>query len=138
MKGSGGFVFFLAMLAGLTVGRGGQKSAAKSDSQGEPAAAVETGSDPASSRGMMKAPDAIAATVNLSGKLGCGHCTFHAKDECSLAMKTDEGTVYMIEAGDEQQALMDKRYDEPAVLVAGRVSEVDGQKIIYADRVLLR
>lgn len=138
MKRSGVLVFSLAVLAGLTFGCGGQKTAAKSDSQEEPAAAAETGSDPASSRGMLKAPDAMVATVNLSGKLGCGHCTFHAKDECSLAMKTDDGIVYMIEAGDEQQALMDKRYDEPAVAVAGRVSEVDGQKIIYADRVELR
>jgi hypothetical protein len=33
---------------------------------------------------------------------------------------------------------MDRRYDEPAVLVTGRVSEVDGLKIIHAGRVELR
>jgi hypothetical protein len=139
MKRTGIFVVSLAMLAGFAVGCSSQKkSGAKSESKGDTTSAVEPGSDPASSRGMLKAPEAMAATVNLAGKLGCGHCTFHAKDECSLAMKTADGTVYMIEAGAEQQALMDKRYDEPAVEVAGRVSEVDGQKIIYADRVELR
>ena len=31
---------------------------------------------------------AAAQPVDLSGNLGCGHCTFHVKNECSLAMKT--------------------------------------------------
>jgi hypothetical protein len=42
-------------------------------------------------------PTAETAAVSVSGKLGCGHCDFHVKDTCSLAMQTDEGMVYLIE-----------------------------------------
>jgi hypothetical protein len=136
----------LALAAAVAAGcTGGNKTQAKAQDEapGEETAqttppAAASASDVAASPGMIPVPDASAATVNLAGNLGCGHCTFHAKETCCLAMKTAEGVVYLIEAGDEQEALMDKRYDEPAVLVAGRVSEVDGQKIIYADTVEMR
>ena len=117
---------------------GGSQSASKSQPAETPQADAGSSGGPEASKGMIPAPDAAAATVSLAGTLGCGHCTFHVKDSCTLAMKTEAGEVYLIEAGPQQEALMDKRYDEPAVLVAGRVSEVDGQKILYADSVELR
>ena len=77
------------------------------------------------------------ASVEVNGQLGCGHCSFGVKDECSLALKTEDGEVYLIEAGDRQEELMDKRLDEPSVKVAGQVGEIDGQKVIYTESVEL-
>jgi hypothetical protein len=79
-----------------------------------------------------------AARVSLSGKLGCGHCTYHVKDSCTLAMKTDGGEVYLVQAGTRQEELMGKRYDDLSVLVTGRIGEEDGFKVVYADSVEVR
>jgi len=78
------------------------------------------------------------ASVTVAGKLGCGHCNFHVKDSCSLAMQVDDGTVYLLEAGDRQDELMEVRLDQPAVTVTGRVAEVDGRKVITTESVKLR
>lgn len=78
------------------------------------------------------------AQVDVEGKLGCGHCNYHVKDSCSLAMQAADGTVYLLEAGDRQDELMDARLDQPEVKVAGRVTEVDGHKVIYTDTVEMR
>jgi hypothetical protein len=77
------------------------------------------------------------ASVSMSGKLGCAHCTFHIGDSCALAMEAEDGNVYKLEAGEQQQELMDVRYDRPEVKVAGRIADVDGQKVIYTDSVEL-
>lgn len=87
----------------------------------------------------LKVPEgAELASVQVEGKLGCGHCDFHVKDVCSLAMKSTDGTVYLLEAGDRQDELMDKRLDGPQVAVTGNVTEVDGQKVITTESVELR
>jgi len=78
------------------------------------------------------------ASIRVEGKLGCGHCNFHVKDSCSLAMEAADGTVYLLETGDRQDELMEARLDQPAVAVTGRVAEVDGQKVITTDSVELR
>ena len=39
---------------------------------------------------------------------------------------------------DQQEALMEKRMDQPEAMIAGRIGEVDGQKVIYTDSVELR
>ena len=85
------------------------------------------------------ATPAMLATASfvVSGQLGCGHCSFHIKEECSLALKTEDGEIYMIEAGDRQEELMDHRLDEPSAKVVGQVTEVDGQKIIHTANVEL-
>lgn len=77
------------------------------------------------------------AAATLEGSLGCGHCNFQAKSECSLAMKTASGDIVFIEAGDRQEDLMAQRMDQPAVTIKGKVSTVDGQKVIYADNIEL-
>jgi hypothetical protein len=80
----------------------------------------------------------LAQATALEGKLGCGHCTFQAFDHCNLAMKTLAGDVLLVEAGERQGELMAVRYDQPQVKIEGRVAEVDGQKVIYAESVLLQ
>ena len=81
---------------------------------------------------------AAAQPVDLSGNLGCGHCTFHVKNECSLAMKAQDGTVYLLNAGARQEELMAKRYDELPIHVHGQMAEVEGQKVITTETVELR
>jgi hypothetical protein len=127
---------------GLAIGCGqsGEKAADQTAANtADDHAAMDDAAEVAATPGMMEVPaDAEMASITVEGNMGCGHCTFHVKDSCSLAMKSTDGTVYMLEAGDQQEALMETRYDEAAVLVAGRVAEVDGQKIIYTDTVELR
>lgn len=80
---------------------------------------------------------AAAQPVDLSGNLGCGHCTFHVKNECSLAMKAQDGTVYLLNAGARQEELMAKRYDAIPVHVHGQMTEVEGLKVITTETVEL-
>jgi hypothetical protein len=127
----------------LALGCGGGTEQAETTAKAEEPAQAESSTESsqdmaAATSAKVKAPEGIElASATLEGKLGCGHCTFEAKDECSLAMKTADGEVYMIEAGERQDELMDKRYDEPEVKIAGRVGEVEGQKVIYTDSVEL-
>ena len=78
------------------------------------------------------------AQATVQGKLGCGHCTYDAINTCSLALKTADGEIMLIEAGDRQEELMAVRYDQPEVKIDGRVTEVEGMKVIYTDSVLLQ
>jgi hypothetical protein len=130
-------------IAVLALGCG---SGEKADTaQNEPAATEETHAQAGGEAnadhtgGKLKVPaDAEMASVTLEGNIGCGHCNFHVKEECSLAFKDTDGEIYIIDAGDQQEELMDKRMSEPSALIAGRVGEVDGQKVIYTDSVELR
>jgi len=141
------FLLIGAMALGLVVGcgQGGDQAADTAAAVADDHAAMDTpatdaadaAAEVAATPGMVPA-DAEMASISVEGNLGCGHCTFHAKDSCSLAMKATDGTVYLLETGDQQEALMETRYDEAPVLVAGRVAEVDGLKIIYTDTVELR
>jgi len=128
-----------AMLAvfGWALGCGGSTENATTDEtaakNGEPAGKANTAMNEAAAT-TEGAPTELASVV-MNGKIGCGHCTFHIGETCALAMEAEDGTVYMLEAGDQQAALMDVRYDRPQVKVTGRVAEVDGQKVIYTDSV---
>ena len=133
------------VVLGLAVGCGqggeqaGEQAADQTAAVADDHAGMDDAAEVAATPGTMEVPaDAEMAAITVEGNLGCGHCTFHAKETCSLAMKSTDGTVYMLETGDQQESLMETRYDEAAVLVAGRVAEVDGQKIIYTDTVELR
>ena len=123
----------------LVLGCGGSTEQAKTTAETEEPAQTESSQDIAAvTPDKVKAPEGIEfASMTLEGKLGCGHCSFQVKEECSLAMQTADGEIYMIEAGDRQDELMDKRLDEPEIKIAGRVGEVEGQKVIYTDSVEL-
>ncbi len=123
----------------LVLGCGGSTEQARTTAEAEEPAQTESSQDiAAATPAKVKAPEGIElASMALEGKLGCGHCSFQAKEECSLAMQTADGEIYMIEAGDRQEELMDKRLDEPEIKIAGRVGEVEGQKVIYTDSVEL-
>ena len=114
------FVPVAVAFMGLALGCGGSEKA-ETSAQEEPAAT-----------------DAEFVSINTTGKLGCGHCTFEVINDCSLAFEATDGEVYLLEVGDRQEELMGKRYDEPMATISGRVTEVDGQKVIYTDSVELR
>jgi hypothetical protein len=129
----------VVLLAGCS--KKNSQTSGQAATTGDPAVAATNDPGVSAAPARLKAPDGLTAgpaTVQVSGKLGCGHCTFHVKDECSLAMKSDDGTVYLLNAGDRQEELMEKRYDQLPIRVAGRVAEVDGQKVIYTETLDLR
>lgn len=79
--------------------------------------------------------EAETASVTMNGTLGCGHCSYHLTETCAPAMKAEDGVVYILESDKDRAELMDHRLDNPEIKVAGRVAEVDGQKVIYTDSV---
>ena len=131
----------LAIMA-LVLGCGGSDQA--ETAQNEPVATEDTndqaaGETHANTGGKVKAPEGMElASVTLEGNIGCGHCSFQVKEECTLAFKAADGEIYIVEAGDRQEELMEVRTDEPSAVIAGRIGEVDGQKVIYTDSVELR
>ena len=138
------YLFFVPVavaVMGLALGCGGSEKA-ETSAQAEPAATEEVADAPEElvASAKLKAPENLAelASITTTGKLGCGHCTYEVVDNCSLALKDTDGEVYLVEAGDRQEELMEMRYDEPTAAISGRVAEVDGQKVIYTDSVELR
>ena len=133
-----------AVLAIMVLALGCGSGEKTETAQNEPAATEDTNDQAAvethaNTGGKIKAPEGMElASVSLEGTIGCGHCSFHVKEECTLAFKAADGEIYIVEAGDRQDELMDIRIDEPAALLAGRIGEVDGQKVIYTDSVELR
>lgn len=78
------------------------------------------------------------AAMTLTGKVGCGHCTYHVTDSCALAMQTDDGKVYVIASAPNYDATFGDRFSGKAIDVTGKVGEKDGKWLVYADKVELR
>lgn len=72
------------------------------------------------------------ASMTVEGTLGCGHCNYQTTEGCSVALQTADGSIYLVEGGD-QAALMDVRMDQPAASVSGTVTTRDGLKIIQVE-----
>jgi len=75
--------------------------------------------------------------VTLAGTIGCGHCTYGVTHECALAMKTAEGTVYLIENDPEHEAHMAERFSGRPVTVTGTVAQTDTANVVFAEKVEL-
>ena len=69
--------------------------------------------------------DATAASVTLTGTLGCGHCTYQKTDGCSAAMKTADGIVYILDGVDNHSEAYQKRMEGGDVKVVGVVADGD-------------
>lgn len=134
--------FWILVPAALALGCGSGEKA--ETARNEPVATGDTNDQAAAEThantgGKVEAPEGMElASVNLEGTIGCGHCSFHVTEECALGFEDADGEIYMIEAGDRQEELMEKRIDQPSAFITGRVGEVDGQKVIYTDSVELR
>ena len=64
--------------------------------------------------------------VTLTGVVGCGHCTYHVGNSCSTALKTNDGTVWILDGISEGDGLFENRFEGAEVTMAGVVSYVDG------------
>jgi hypothetical protein len=86
----------------------------------------EPAPEPAPATEARPAPTAVqpapGGEIQLAGTLGCGHCSFHATNECAAVMKTDSGELYVLDGVDEKSELWEKRL-EPGhkITVAGKV-----------------
>lgn len=76
---------------------------------------------------------ALAADeVELTGKLGCGHCAFHKTKTCATAFQTKDGKIYVI--ANANAAIKDARFDNGTVKVTGTVTEKDGLLSVQASK----
>jgi ABC-type Zn uptake system ZnuABC Zn-binding protein ZnuA len=96
----------------------------------ESSATTEAQSTPAAEEAQV---DATAATVELSGTLGCGHCTHQIGDSCSAAVQTADGTVYILEGMEAGSEPFDQRQSGSSITVAGTVEEREGVKYMTVD-----
>jgi len=69
---------------------------------------------------------ATATPVALVGTSGCGHCTFQVGTSCAAALKTADGTLYIIDGVDPESEMYKTRMDGKSLKVMGAVSEKDG------------
>jgi hypothetical protein len=117
----------------------GQKAPETAGKTEEPARAAESGEMAAESPASpAEAP--AAEPVQLTGTLGCGHCTFHTTSDCAIAMKTDDGRIVVIDAEElaDEDHLFAERMSGKPVAVAGHLEDVGGQLIIHSRNVEFR
>lgn len=70
--------------------------------------------------------------VTVAGTVGCGHCNYGMGESCSAAMKSADGTVYLLEGVDETP-VFEERKSGKAIQVVGVAKEVDGVKTIVVE-----
>ena len=73
----------------------------------------------------------LGVLILLVGALGCGHCAYHVTNECAPALKTADGTIYVLESETEQDKLMGDRFSGKEITVSGTVKKVDGQLVLH-------
>jgi len=71
--------------------------------------------------------------VEIKGKIGCGHCSYHEAKECAVGFKTAEGKVYLLEKADKK--LMDARMKGGEYKVTGKVTEKEGKLYVAASKI---
>ncbi|MEI6085309.1 MAG: hypothetical protein WCS70_13560 [Verrucomicrobiota bacterium] len=71
-------------------------------------------------------------TVELKGKLGCGHCNYHKATSCAAAFKTADGKIYIIDNATKE--VMDARTKGGSIAVTGTVSDKDGVAHVQATK----
>lgn len=70
--------------------------------------------------------------VELKGKIGCAHCSYHQGDSCAVGLKTEDGKVYILEKASDD--LMKARLKGGTLKVKGTVTEKDGKLYIAASK----
>jgi len=123
--------FMIAIGLLLALGACAQQSSEQSgDTANDTAASTETHSTPAAGESQS---EASAASLEISGNLGCGHCNHGIGESCSAAVQTADGTVYILEGMGEGSEPYDQRFSGGSITVAGTVAERDGVKYITVD-----
>jgi len=70
-----------------------------------------------------------AGVVTVAGNVGCGHCNFGIGDHCAAAMKTADGTIYLLEGVDDTPVFTDRKTGKP-IEVVGVEKDTDGVRTI--------
>jgi hypothetical protein len=76
-----------------------------------------------------------ADEVELTGKLGCGHCTYKITKGCATAFKTADGKIYVIT--NPADAIKQAQFDGGTVKVTGTVTEKDDLLTVQASKQVL-
>jgi hypothetical protein len=92
----------------------------------------QTSAAPAATSGQ----PASGTVVQVTGKMGCGHCNFHIGETCSAAMQTADGKIYVIDGVAEDSEVFKNRMSGKEITVAGVVKEVDGISHIEAKSIM--
>jgi hypothetical protein len=71
--------------------------------------------------------------VEIKGKIGCAHCSYHEARSCAVGFQTADGKVYLLEKADKK--LMDARMKGGEYKVTGKVTEKEGKLYVAASKV---
>jgi hypothetical protein len=84
-----------------------------------------------------KVQSAVLRDVTVTGKLGCGHCTFSLEGlgQCAVAIKTEDGKFYVIEGAPNQDDLFEQRFSGDTVTVVGQLTPGEKYGVIRAKSV---
>lgn len=58
--------------------------------------------------------------ITVVGTLGCGHCTYHVGENCSAAIQTMAGMVFILDVAEESEWFQN-RFDGAELEVTGKV-----------------
>ena len=72
--------------------------------------------------------------ITVTGDVVCGHCTLKAVDQCTVAIRAEDGN-YLLVKNDESDKFFDKRDKGVKAKVTGTVEEKDGKKWITATKI---
>jgi hypothetical protein len=68
--------------------------------------------------------------ITLTGNMGCGNCTFKTGDECTAAIKTADGVVYLLDGVEEESELFTERKSGKEIRVVGVPREEEGVRYL--------
>ena len=115
----------LAVLLALVFLSGGCSS--KEDGSSD----VTTEAERAQTADVPAAQAAVAeGEVTLTGTMGCGSCTFKTADECTAAIRTADGVVYLLEGVEQESELFTERLGGDEVRVVGVPREEGGTRYL--------
>jgi len=109
-------ISLLALFALAACSTGGSDTATQEAAQTP--AASETATPPAETA-EIAAASVQTGEIEITGMVGCGHCTHSIGEGCSAAVQTADGAIYILEdmaAGDEP---FEQRFDGKSVTVRG-------------------
>ncbi|HHN75285.1 MAG TPA: hypothetical protein ENK10_08670 [Acidobacteria bacterium] len=120
-------ILVLAVLALLLAACGGGQQSSTPEPSPE-AAAPETPAAPAAEPVNWE----VGQPVDVSGTLGCAHCSYHLTDSCAAAVQSADGS-YMILDADQESELFTKRYDKATVNIKGTIAEAGDPPKVHVE-----